>query len=86
MEPQEITISGYGLFGKWWSNIYDNRVFFTVKLFRGLAQLASALRSGRRGRGFKSRIPDFGQFLVYICFFVNSFVKMIVVTYNDLFL
>jgi hypothetical protein len=25
---------------------------------RGLAQLGSALRSGRRGRGFKSRIPD----------------------------
>ena len=26
--------------------------------FRGLAQLGSAPRSGRGGRGFKSRIPD----------------------------
>lgn len=25
---------------------------------RGVAQLGSALRSGRRGRGFKSRHPD----------------------------
>ena len=27
-------------------------------LHRGVAQLGSALRSGRRGRGFKSRHPD----------------------------
>ena len=27
-------------------------------MIRGVAQLGSALRSGRRGRGFKSRHPD----------------------------
>ena len=29
-----------------------------VVTFRGVAQPGSALRSGRRGRGFKSRHPD----------------------------
>jgi hypothetical protein len=29
-----------------------------ARLPRGVAQLGSALRSGRRGRGFESRHPD----------------------------
>ena len=37
---------------------------------RGVAQLGSVLRSGRRGRGFKSRHPDSGQgkHLDRVCF------------------
>ena len=30
----------------------------SLAVHRGVAQLGSALRSGRRGRGFKSRHPD----------------------------
>ena len=41
----------------------DDGVWPTVRvlystLSRGIAQLGSALRSGRRGRGFKSPYPD----------------------------
>ena len=32
--------------------------YHVVCCTRGVAQLGSALRSGRRGRGFKSRHPD----------------------------
>lgn len=32
--------------------------YVRVLNYRGVAQLASALRSGRRGRGFKSRHPE----------------------------
>ena len=35
----------------------------TVCLSRAVAQLGRALRSGRRGRGFKSRQPDHLKFL-----------------------
>lgn len=38
---------------------------------RGLAQFGSAPRSGRGGRGFKSRIPD--QFFEnYLCVFYDK--------------
>ena len=35
-----------------------SRVIFPTVAKRAVAQLGSALRSGRRGRGFKSRQPD----------------------------
>ena len=38
---------------------YPLRLFDGRFLFRGVAQLGRALRSGRRGREFKSRHPDF---------------------------
>jgi hypothetical protein len=42
------------------STLAERRVFaIRCRGFkRGVAQLGSALRSGRRGRGFKSRHPD----------------------------
>ena len=54
------------------SNFYSGLVFF-----RGVAQFGSALRSGRRSRGFESRHPDQSLeaifiFMIDVAFFFLS--------------
>src|SRR5690606_21061683 len=55
--PDGLVGSGlwYPLSSQWTSQL------LLPRQHRGVAQLGSALRSGRRGRGFKSRHPDAGQ-------------------------
>ena len=51
--------AGGSLFGyRVWRGRDDGGVRYNDFSLRGVAQLGSALRSGRRGPGFKSRLPD----------------------------
>ena len=40
-----------------------------TKDHRGVAQFGRALRSGRRGRGFESRRPDYGEYRRILSFY-----------------
>ena len=54
----EICCSIFKLFFSELKNIFEMKILKVTTYNRGVAQPGSALRSGRRGRGFKSPHPD----------------------------